>query len=239
MPVPVPVFLLDSNEKFKPLDVASVEDAELEGRLVDAHGNQTDAPIVLGELPADGGRMNFPPHAEKYEQRLQAAYGNVGYHRVVENGGLQWHQYWLWYIYNPKVIVEVTGEHEGDWEFVQIGCVGETPVCMTNSQHQSGSGRYWWEVTKREDGRPLVYVAVDSHANYFVPVSDIPWIGDDADGEGEALDNLDWHDFGDWKKWPGQWGNSTGPGRSPQSPACQGARWSAPAKYHSVAQGKR
>jgi hypothetical protein len=87
MPVPVPVFLLDSNEKFKPLDVASVEDAKLKGRLVDAHGNQTDAPIVLADLPADGGRMNFPPHPEKYERRLENAYGNVGYHRVVEDGG--------------------------------------------------------------------------------------------------------------------------------------------------------
>ena len=52
-----------------------------------------------------------------------------------------------------------------------------------------------------------------------------------------VLDDLEWHDFGDWKSWPGQWGNSTGPGRSPQSPACQGARWNAPAQYHSFAAG--
>jgi hypothetical protein len=38
MPAPVPVFLLDSNEKFKPLDVTSVEDAKLKGRIVDARG---------------------------------------------------------------------------------------------------------------------------------------------------------------------------------------------------------
>ncbi len=239
MPAPVPVFLLDSHEKFKPLDVTSVEDAKLKGRLVDAHGKQTDKPIDLAALPAAGGRMNFPPQPQKYEPMLEKAYGNVGYHRVVNDGGLQWHQYWLWYIYNPKVFVDVAGEHEGDWEFVQIGCAGDTPVCMTNSQHQSGSGRHWWDVTKRKDGRPLVYVAVGSHANYFIPVSDIPWIGDDADGKGAVLDKLQWHDFGDWKSWRGQWGNSTGAGMSPQSPARQGARWDAPAKYHSFAQGQR
>ncbi len=236
MSVPIPIFLLDSGEKFQPLDVQSAE--SVNGTLVDGHGHRTDEPIVLAKLPPAGGRMNFPPEPETYEAQLEASFGNVGYHRMVEDSGLQWHQYWLWYVYNPKVFVDVAGQHEGDWEFVQIGCVGETPVCMTNSQHKAGSGRMWWDVTKRGE-RPLVYVAVGSHANYFIPVSDIPEIGDDADGKGAELADLEWHDFGDWKTWPGQWGNSTGAGESPRSPGCQGARWSAPAQYHSFARGQR
>lgn len=107
------------------------------------------------------------------------------------------HQYWLWYLYNPKVLVAAAGNHEGDWEFVQIGSVDDTPVCMTNSQHNAGSARMWWDVKLRA-GRPVVYVAVGSHANYFAPVSDIPGIGDDGDGAGETLDALDWRDFGAW-----------------------------------------
>ena len=237
MAAPKPIFLLDSHEHFKPLDVGSAE--SVNGKLVDSHGHQTDDPIVLADLPAAGGRMNFPADPESYEPELETQFGNVGYHRVVEDGGLQWHQYWLWYIYNPKVFVHIAGQHEGDWEFVQIGCVGETPVCMTNSQHDSGSGRMWWDVSKSDDGRPLVYVAVGSHANYFIPVDDIPEISDDADGNGARLDSLEWHEFGDWATWPGHWGNSTGAGQSPRSPGCQGARWSAPAKYHSFARGQR
>jgi hypothetical protein len=108
---------------------------------------------------------------------------------------------------------------------------------MTTSQHKSGSGRMWWDVRK-ENGRPLVYVALGSHANYFMPVSEIPEIGDDADGQGARLDSLQWLQFGAWASWSGRWGNSTGPGESPLSPGCQGARWSKPAQYHSSAQGQ-
>ena len=54
----------------------------------------------------------------------------VGYRRTLEAANLYWHQSWLWYLYNPWSIAGV-GEHEGDWEFVQIAPVdaeGERPV---------------------------------------------------------------------------------------------------------------
>ena len=157
----------------------------------------------------------------------------VGYSRELEGGGLEWHQYWLWYLYNPKKYF-VTGEHEGDWEFVQVGYARNTPVCMTNSQHHSGGARMWWDVELLDD-RPVVYVALGSHANYFTPVDGIPEIGDDGDGKGAVLDAIEWRDFGPWATWPGRWGHSTGEGQSPESPGCQGDRWSAPHKYHSSA----
>jgi hypothetical protein len=225
-----PVFVFDSHERFHPLAVESVEAVPA---TIVTHDGGDGGEVALDALPADGGRMNFPPHPEDREAALQAEYGGVGYRRQVRGGGLDWVQYWLWYLHNPKVII-VTGDHEGDWEFVQIGYAGEAPVCMTASQHHSGGSRMWWDVELR-DGRPLVYVARDSHANYFQPVDQLPEVGDQGDGRGETLDAIQWRDFGSWATWPGLWGNSTGEGRSPQSPGCQGERWNAPHRYHSKA----
>ncbi len=177
--------------------------------------------------------MNFPPEPRTYEDAMESQFGNVGYRRSVEGGGLTWFQYWLWYLYNPKKVL-VTGNHEGDWEFVQVGYAGDQPICMTTSQHHSGGARMWWEM-EVEGSRPVVYPALGSHANYFTPVSQIPEIGDDGDGGGARLDAIEWQEFGPWATWPGQWGNSTGQGHSPDSPGSQGDRWSAPHLYHSKA----
>lgn len=177
--------------------------------------------------------MNLPPDPRSYEGEMQRRFGRTGYRRTIEGGGLTWVQYWLWYLYNPKKVV-VTGDHEGDWEFVQIGYAGEQPVCMTASQHRSGGAAMWWELERR-GRRPLVYVAFGSHANYFKRVDQLPGIGDDGNGKGEVLDEIDWRDFGSWSDWPGRWGNSTGEGKSPESPGCQGDRWHAPHRYHTSA----
>ena len=223
-----PIFVLDSHERFQPLDVASVEQvpATLAGLDGKDHGR-----VKLDALPADGGRMNFPPDPDEQEERLRPEFGRVGYRRELVAGGLTWIQYWLWYLYNPKQIV-VAGVHEGDWEFVQVGYHGEAPICVTVSRHRTAGARMWWDVEIREK-RPVVYVARDSHAHYFKPVENAFEWEDDADGEGEVLDDLEWKPFGSWATWPGLWGNSTGPGRSPQSPGSQGNRWNAPHRYHS------
>ncbi|HSS43290.1 MAG TPA: hypothetical protein VLK37_12165 [Solirubrobacterales bacterium] len=225
-----PIFILDSEERYHPLAVESVEAVPAE--LVDRDG-KTLGLVTLDSFPAKAARMDFPPDPEKAEKRLRPKFGGVGYRREVKGGGLTWVQYWLWYLYNPKKIF-ITGVHEGDWEFVQVGYVGKAPVCMTLSQHRSGGARMWWNVEQR-DGRPLVYVARDSHANYFRPVHGVTEFEDDGDGGGDVLDELQWREFGEWATWPGLWGNSTGEGRSPESPGSQGDRWNAPHRYHSKA----
>ena len=126
---------------------------------------------------------------------------------------------------------------EGDWEFVQLGCTdrkGDKPVLVTASQHRTGQKREFWRC-ELERGRPVIYVALGSHANFFSA-------GDrgqyKADGLGTKLSNIQWREFGDsdpWTGWAGRWGNSTGPGRSPESPRCQGERWHAPDMYHAEA----
>jgi hypothetical protein len=224
----VPIFVLDSHEKFQPLAVESVEKAP--ATLVGLDGKE-HGKVALEALPAEGGRMNFPPDPEAQEKRLRPDLGGVGYRRELVAAGLTWIQYWLWYLYNPKRVAGA-GVHEGDWEFVQVGYGGETPVCVTVSRHQTAGARLWWEI-ERDDGRPVIYVARDSHAHYFEPVEEEFIWEDEADGKGERLDELEWRPFGDWATWPGLWGNSTGVGRSPQSPGSQGNRWNAPHRYHS------
>lgn len=226
-----PIFKFHSTETFHPLAVESVE--KIGERVVVENGPPVQG-IALDSLPANGLRMVLPTNPVAKEEELQKTeLGSVAYRRTVKGGGLEWVQYWLWYLYNPKKFF-VAGEHEGDWEFVQVGYGGGEPICMTTSQHKSGGARWWWEVELR-DGRPVVYVARGSHANYFEPKKMQTELDDEADGGGTELDSLRWRDFGPWATWPGRWGNSRGPGESPESPGCQGARWKAPHLYHAAA----
>lgn len=213
-----PIFVFDSKEKWGPVGV--------EESL-----NATGAKVPLS-LPIEGvsqrvasaDRIDFP--ADMKQPDLPA----VVYTRKVKGGGLVWEQFWLWYLYNPKQYAGV-GCHEGDWEFVQIGYGGDQPILMTCSQHHTGGKREFWMVEKRSN-RPVVYVARDSHANYFEPVKTLE---DVCDGRGRVLIEYAVRDFGPWASWPGRWGNSTGEGRSPESPGRQRQRWNSPHLYHSSA----
>jgi hypothetical protein len=224
--VPIqPVFVFDSGERWFPVGVEESIAATHPRRIgptgprpgpVDVEA--LDASVIRIDFPADMRQPDLPP---------------VGYHRVERGGGLFWHQYWLWYLYNPWSIGGV-GQHEGDWEFVQLGCTdqaGEHPVLVTYSQHQSGAKREFWMVSQ-SGGRPLVYVARGSHANYLAPVANIE---DRCDGRGRRIDQVEWRDFGPWATWNGRWGNSTGEGKSPESPGQQHARWATPHLFHAAA----
>ncbi|MDP9187915.1 MAG: hypothetical protein M3O25_01555, partial [Actinomycetota bacterium] len=138
------------------------------------------------------------------------------------------------------------GKHEGDWELVQVGLAPTgTPELVTCSQHETGEARSWGKVRRQAHGdgeHPLIYVAPFSHACYFEDGAH-PYLGgvDNPDGSRPpilpALEEL-----GDWRSWPGRWGNSAGVlaplsrgrfgGRSPASPAHQGTRWNRPRAYH-------
>jgi hypothetical protein len=214
-----PIFKLDSHEKWRPQPVETVE----------RFGKIGGAAIDLSTLPAAGGRMDFPG-----DMKDPADTPIVGYHRAVEGAFLWWHQFWLWFLYNPWEIAGI-GKHEGDWEFVQLGCVdqaGDKPVLMTASQHHNGEKREFWRC-ELNGKRPVIYAALGSHANYFTPGNRGT---DKADGRGKLLDAIEWRDFDPaWQSWPGLWGNSTGEGHSPNSPGSQGTRWRAPHLYHGTA----
>ena len=230
-----PIFKLSTGEKWRPQPVETVE----EFGTYDGTGDPSldGKPVKLADLPADGGRMNFPGSmTDPTETEV------VGYHRVHKAWGLWWHQFWLWYLYNPWSPFPGTevGYHEGDWEFVQLGCsdeAGDDPVLATASQHSTGQKREIWNC-ELEDDRPVIYVARGSHANFFTPGDRGR---DEADGKGTKLDDIKWQKFNsNWEGWLGRWGNSRyilEKGMSPGSPACQGDRWHAPHLYYSGSAG--
>jgi hypothetical protein len=209
-----PILILDSREQWRPVPV---EDSLAVHGYTFAGGTWLrDGVPVDGELdlPADMAPLELP---------------GVTYRRTQAGGGLDWTQYWTWWPYNPKTYAG-RGEHEGDWEMVQIGCVADRPVLMTCSQHDGGEKREYWRVTLDPGTkRPLVYVARDSHANYFAPSRDVT---DIADGKGERLE-LAVREFEDWKDWPGHWGNS----RNSPGPLSTRRAWKAPHAWHGQARG--
>jgi hypothetical protein len=215
----VPAFIFDSAEKWLPSPVETIilRGAKIGGEQI------TD----LDELTADvspRAQIDFPADMRPVNDQP------TGYHRVVTGGSLWWFQYWLFFLYNPKVYAGF-GAHEGDWEMVQLGCrdpEGNVPILMTFSQHGSGEKKEFWS-TELVGGRPAVYVARDSHANYPSPHRDVT---DVADGKMGAV-SIRWQEFGDWAAWPGKWGNST---NSP-GPLTTRRAWQAPHAYHSQARG--
>lgn len=82
-------------------------------------------------------------------------------------------QYWLWYPYNDYSPTVPAGDlwqmHEGDWEAISVILdLDGNPLLAGYSQHRAGKRRAWANVRK-QGARPIVYVALGSHANFFAP----------------------------------------------------------------------
>ncbi len=217
---------------------ATVEDVRVAGhhRLVRPPAFQFDShekwfPVGVEEsLAATGQTLSNPLQLNFPANLSPIVLPTVGYHRVQQGAGLWWHQFWLWYVDNPKVYAG-HGRHEGDWEVVQLGCVdrdGEIPILVTASQHHTGAKRETWRC-EHQGGRVVIYVARDSHANYLGRVHTVE---DIADGRGRRLLDITWRPFGDWVHYRGRWGNSD---TSPLSPARQRERWVTPHIWHGLA----
>src|SRR4051794_8782510 len=106
-------FVTDSREKWRPAAVdaslAATRPIGLGGTLAATtidHSSQLVSGLERLNFPAD---MTQPKHLEP-----------VAHIHDVQAGNLWWRQWWLWYLYNPWNVAGV-GEHEGDWETVQIG----------------------------------------------------------------------------------------------------------------------
>ncbi len=160
---------------------------------------------------------------------------------VYERRSGRWRQWWLLFARNDqdRGIVR-TGRHAGDWEMVQVreDAAGR-PVEAVFAQH-SGAERCPWSAVEMRGGRPVVYLARDSHAAYFHPgVRDRMWPdpNDEADGRGLVVrPHVEPITASQpaWMRWPGRWGNARAgwvPGEmdSPRGPAFQPqGRWSDP-----------
>jgi hypothetical protein len=210
-----PALILDSHETWQPCAVDTIIDvgATLHDGTPITDLDQLTGPSI--NLPPDMTQPDTPP---------------VGYHRTIAGGSLYWHQYWTWWLYNPKTYAGI-GAHEGDWELVQLGCRdidGNVPILITLSQHDGGEKLEYWRA-ELDGGSPRVYVARDSHANYPTIHRDAT---DQADGAGTRL-AMTWCPFGSWADWPGVWGNSTNsPGQLTTRTAC-----TTPHVYHGQARG--
>lgn len=221
-----PTFVFDSKEKWLPVDPC-----EAIKRTSACVPDSFKWASYARRRPAD--QPEAIDFLKTMKPEMLKALPPVGYRRVLHAAGFYWIQFWLFYAFNPWAIGGV-GSHEGDWEFVQFGCVdehGERPAYVTASQHHTGGKREPWAVARGTDVRPLIYVARGSHANYFAPGIQGGGV-DRCDGRGRVLDAVKWREFGDWATWKGRWGNSD---TSPLSPGRQGHRWTAPHLWHSAA----
>ena len=143
--------------------------------------------------------LDFPGHAldprcdyERWSRRLTedgepAVYANV----ATEEGypGRLALQYWLFYVFN-----DWNNLHEGDWEMIQLvfeaddaaEALAEEPVLVGYSQHEGAESAEWGdEKLELVDGRPVVYPAAGSHANFY---GDALHIGSSAE-EGVGCDD--------------------------------------------------
>lgn len=186
----------------------------------------------LDERNGHYGEDNEALEALGYADRI---YG----HAVVDPGGQLWLQYWLFYYYNPFSFLGV-GDHEGDWEMVQIGLDSDNqPVDVVFAQHAYASICSWEQVTSTPGGGPRVYPGLGSHASYPMPgtwETESP-LDDNNDGEGILIQNPALEVIGDgspsWVDWPGHWGNSRGGGLNQSSPVgpAQKLPWSDPGTF--------
>ena len=126
---------------------------------------------------------------------------DVIYGTVVPRAGGDglWLQYWFFYICNASPAhVSNMGVHEGDWEMIQVRLnSSEAPDEVTYAQHRGGRSAPWpgtasgRDEVEVVDGRPVVYVALGTHASYMrigrfriEGLRFLSWLVDDvADGQ--------------------------------------------------------
>ena len=164
VPVPVDGFLADSDLQVRAPDgtwqasTATLPQAGPASRLDQRSCRAVDGPAALDCYAA----------AEQAHAASPTVVGAV--FRTRDRIALQ---YWLFYPANIFTIASAKGlfwqSHEGDWEAVTVLLdKRERPILVGLSEHCAGARRDWTGVQHR-GSRPVVYVAVGSHANYFTP----------------------------------------------------------------------
>ncbi len=172
-----PILILHPVERFRPVPV--------EGFLADSDLQQKTASVwetVNGPLPAGGADLRLDQRLCRAVEGVagspcyadaEAAHGGapVAYGAAFRTKSRIALQYWLWYPFNDYSPTIPPGEvwqvHEGDWESVSVILDLEgRPVLVALSKHCDGTRRPWARAPRRGQ-RPLVYVALGSHANYF------------------------------------------------------------------------
>jgi hypothetical protein len=148
-------------------------------------------------------------------------------------------QYWIFYPYNGKVR-KLGGAHEGDWEHVTVR-VDDSGTSIDRVYLSAHEGGRWYDpscLLETQDGRPIVYSALDSHAAYRGPGSPPPeaeQILDRTSDGGEVLDcSRSWVNVGEleaprsgaeWLRYNGRWGEIGEVFSGPRGPAFHDDTW--------------
>lgn len=173
----VPILVLHPAERFAPVRVDGfLADSDLQRRT--ASGWET----IGGPVPAGGADLRLDQRSCRAIDGVAAApcYSSAeGAHAsepVVYGKAFRTKtridlQYWIWYPYNdysPTIPAGAVWQvHEGDWEAVSVILdLAGRPVVAGYSQHGKGKRRDWARVPK-QGARPLVYVGLGSHGNFF------------------------------------------------------------------------
>ena len=216
----------------------------------------TDRNDSLDVWYGDGGGSaytNYSAHRAFYEAALSPAAGGppvtVYAHVARDSTGHITLQYWALYFYNDWF-----NKHEGDWEMVQVilGPEGH-PESVVLSQHHGGTRRAWSQAPVEAGTHPVAYVALGSHANYFVGDEIYPNTQEIADRRITILDRTgvagrvipdvillpkrerlatapdDWTRAA-WLPFRGRWGEAAAHGDfgGPLGPADKGEQWERP-----------
>ncbi|MFQ6101040.1 MAG: PrsW family glutamic-type intramembrane protease [Anaerolineae bacterium] len=138
--------------------------------VLDLFDLKSDGSYFLDVWYGDDGRSaytNYSAHRAYYQAVLSPEAGGppaTVYAHVVRDGEHVTIQYWALYFYNDWF-----NKHEGDWEMVQVMLTaGGEPEWVVLSQHHGGTRRSWASAPVEEGTHPVAYVALGSHANYFV-----------------------------------------------------------------------
>lgn len=181
------------------------------------------------------GPYEDDPHCNHHY--ADVIYGRIFYIRDEDNRVTgAWLQYWFFYYYN-NFPIDGGGDHEGDWEMIQIRVdANATPQLAVYAHHNSGGWSVWRDVerARSDNDRPVVYVALGSHASYFHRGS----AGQDRTNGGQnqrrtrRLVRIG-NKSPKWNTWPGFWGSTKGSipfitADSPRGPSRQGDKWTDP-----------
>jgi hypothetical protein len=176
--------------------------------------------------------------ADARDFQRHPSYGDYIYGRIVpiREGDLvtgAWLQYWVFYYYDdfPRVAI---GDHEGDWEMVQVRVDADGVPHNAVYAHHGDAAKCTWPKLDTSGARPVVYVALGSHASYFHTGRH----GNDFDVDGKQprrvrkLIRIN-NSSPKWINWPGFWGNSRGGFKSPKGPKFQsGDVWANPEAFY-------
>jgi hypothetical protein len=180
--------------------------------------DSTPSPSTLGTHQSAQMFLNnkletFDAIASDYSAK-SSSLGYYAYVHIVNSSTGTVIQYWLFYAYNNGQL----NDHQSDVEVVEIFLDSTgTPIQALYSQHLAGENAAWGDV-ETQNGHPVVYVALGSHANYFRPYQGKIGIENDVvNSNGPTIspqqlnlvvlyDGLMRPPSQSWLSFPGRWG---------------------------------